>query len=169
MVGSGLDEPGSWETARTGAEGQTGEVGGCGMHEEMPFQLSCQVGREGWCVRGGGRFLPTPRLLARGGHSPGCGGPAAPAAGSDWWVWEEALRMLSPGAPPAGGAPSAHAQPRELGCRQCALCACPALGARPAGGAPSAHARHREPCPQAAHLLWCLSVGPLSHGAPGIL
>lgn len=65
---------------------------------------------------------------------------------------EDAVRMLSPGAPPAGGVSSAHAQARS-----------PACGG--GAGVPSAHAQPREPCPQAARLL--RGSYSLSHRATG--
>lgn len=56
------------------------------------------------------------------------------------------MRMLSPGAPPAGGVSSAHAQARSPACGGGggALCACPTAGALPAGCAPSARLLQSE-------------------------
>lgn len=76
------------------------------------------------------------------------------------------VRKLSPGAPPAGGAPSAHAQPLNPDRRWRALCACPARDPRPTntGGAPSAHAQPRTPFYGRRALCACPAKRPLPAG-----
>ena len=145
---------GSWESPRKGQvwgrdwtgrqEERGGDVGSCGPQEARP----CARMARRLVLGDQGRVPSTREVLARRGRSPGCcSWPPAPPASlcrpqTDSCAQTppqavRPLRMPSPGARTAGGAPSAHAQPGTPFYGRCVFCACPANGPFPAGGAVS--------------------------------
>ena len=120
----------------------------------------------GWCWGAKGPSPPLGKFLHVEGALPG----AAPGCQHLPPLFAAPRLILVRKLPPAGGAPSAHAQPRSRARRWRALCACPARDPRPnpapltTGGAPSAHAQPRTPFYGRRALCACSAKGPLPAG-----
>lgn len=129
------------------AGGERGDVGSCGPQEERP---SARMARR--LVLGDqGRVPSTREVLARRGALPGAA-PWPPAPPPLFCRPQtDSCAQTPAGGPPAGGAPSAHAQPRSRDRGWRALCACPA----------------QDPLLRAVRLLRMPSQETLSRGRRG--